>query len=43
MRAHATFLVSVFSFLELSKWRGQVENADVSIPRISRIYFLQRL
>ena len=39
MRANATFPVSVFSFLELSKWRGQVENADVWTPRISRIYF----
>ena len=29
MRARATFLVSVFSFLELSEWRGQVENANV--------------
>ena len=43
MDAHAIFLVSVFSFLQLSKWFVQVENADVWIPRISRIYFLQVL
>ena len=40
MSAHATFLVSVFSFLDQN---GGVENADVWTPRISRIYFLQLL
>ena len=38
MSAHG-IPVSVFSFLELSKWWGQIENADVWIPRISWILF----